>query len=593
MRRLLLSFLLIFAPLVALAQPAGDCSSEATLQGRTDILFCEPWSSATWYSDHGYKDDGEKTSPDPASGPDQTSVQANCFSGGPCLRVRCRAYTDGGCGGMLAHHWPIPGTQQEVYLRYYIRMSSNWSTENYCGDPSCIPSGSIGENTTSGGKWPGLADTRTNADPSGQCGNGGAYSDGINCWSGRLRYRNCIGSGGADICTAGGLETTRLGWYWYLPPASGANNQMFAAFDNRAWGTDMAGAGGTCASDPLNVGSTDSDATSCGKGAAGLVNGVWYRVELRIKMNTPGTANGIAEAYITKAGDTTHTLRYRKTNVKFREVGHDNLHVRTVWLDVHMGGEFNGPLTESYIELARMVVATKGLIGAFKPSGGPYTSNSFSVSVATSNPFSGLAGGQWQELPNTTIRSVIPSGPSGNPDAIVDAYSGGTIDTLRHRFIIWGGGHSDYSGSEVYAINLANSTVARIVESSSNPISRHTYGAMAYVAHTDQVYSSGGGTWPNGNVDNTTWLLNLSAGPPPTWTHDTDTNPMQLSYGTISRYDSVTQKVYIYDRDDLYTYNPSTGAYSGILQTGPHFTLDASGVIDTVRRRLEIGRAHV
>jgi len=355
----------------AWAQPAG-CAAEASLQGRDDILHCEPWSSSTWYTDGGYKDDGEKTSPDPASGPDETSVQTNCFASGPCLRVRCRAYTDGGCGGMLAHHWPIPGTQQEVYLRYYIRMSSNWSPENYCANASFC--GTLGANVDNGGKWPGLADVRTSADPSGQCGNGGAYSDGINCWSGRLKYRNCTGSGGADICTAGGgAETTRLGWYWYVPPAVTANNQEFGPFDNQSWGATNA----TCSASAVNLGSTGSDSTSCGKGAAGLKNSTWYRVELRIKMNTPGVADGIAEAWLAEVNaNGTETVKiggspppptYTKTNMKFREVGHDNLHVRTVWLDVHMGGEFVGPLTESYIELARMVVATKR-IGAFKAS---------------------------------------------------------------------------------------------------------------------------------------------------------------------------------------------------------------------------------
>lgn len=399
MKKYILSLLFWAFSMSAFAQ-AGNCSAEATLQGRTDVLFCEPWSSATWYSDHGYKDDGEKTNPDPASGPDQTSVQTNCFASGPCLRVRCRAYNDGGCGGMLAHHWPIPGTQQEVYLRYYLRMSSNWSPENYCGNASCIPSGSIGQNTTSGGKWPGLADVRTNADPSGQCGNGGAYSDGINCWSGRLRYRNCTGSGGADICRAGGgtAETTRLGWYWYIPPGgSDNNNQMFGPFDYMAWdsGPSSIVGDGSCGADHTNAGSvgTDPDASqatkdaydvaSCGKGAAGLKNSTWYRVELRIRMNTPGVSDGIAEAWISEVSSDgltdVSTLKYRKTNMKFREVGHDNLHVRTVWLDVHMGGEGNGPLTESYIELARMVVATKR-IGAFKSSG-TFISTPFNVRV--------------------------------------------------------------------------------------------------------------------------------------------------------------------------------------------------------------------
>lgn len=374
MKRFFAFLVFALATFSSSAQPSS-CTAEKSLQGRTDILHCEPWSSTTWYTN--YVDDGSKTAPTTATGPDETSTQTNCFAGGPCLRVRCRAYTDGGCGGMLAHHYPIPGTQQEVYLRYYIRTSSNWSPENYCANASFC--GTLGANVDNGGKWPGLADVRTSADPSGQCGNGGAYSDGINCWSGRLKYRNCLGSGGSDICTAGGTETTRLGWYWYVPPAVSANNQEFGPFDNQSWGTTNA----TCSASAVNLGSTGTDGTSCGKGAGGLKNSTWYRVELHIKMNTAGVADGVAEAWLSEVSSDgltdVSTLKYTKTNMKFRESGHDNLHVRTVWLDVHMGGEFVGPLTESYIELARMVVATKR-IGAFKASGS-YVSQPFTLQV--------------------------------------------------------------------------------------------------------------------------------------------------------------------------------------------------------------------
>lgn len=395
MKHLLALILCLFA-LPAIAQPAG-CAGEATLQGRDDILHCEPWSDANWWQ-NGYLDTGRKNVAEPATGPDQTSVQTNCFAGGPCLRVNCYAYNNGGCGGMLAHHWPIPGTQQEVYLRYYIRMASNWSPENYCGNVSCIPSGAIGENTTSGGKWPGLADVRTGSDPTGQCGNGGNLNGlGTNCWSARLRYRNCTGSGGADICRAGGgtNETTRLGGYLYVPPNDPTNLQDFAAFDNQSWDTDLHNVGSTCSASSNNHGSTGTDpdgnqsvqdgydATSCGKGLAGLKNSTWYRVEVRVKMNTVGSADGVYEAWIAEVSSDGLTdvgvLKYRKTNMVYRLAGHDNLHVRTVWLDVHMGGEFNGPLTDSYIELARMVVATD-YIGGFKPTG-DWVSDPFTVNV--------------------------------------------------------------------------------------------------------------------------------------------------------------------------------------------------------------------
>lgn len=369
MKKLLFFVLFSLLSLKAFAEPTS-CAGEASLSGRSDILHCEPWSSATWW-ENGYLETGRKNVSEPATSADQTSVQTNCFAGGPCLRVNCYAYNAGGCGGMLAHHWPIPGTQQEVYLRYYIRMSSNWDTTNY---------DSSGVAVDNGGKWPGLADVRTSGDTSGQCGNGGAYSDGINCWSGRLKYRNCTGSGGSDICTAGGGgETTRLGWYWYLPPATSPTNQEFGPFDNQSWGTTNA----TCSSSEANLGSTGTDNTSCGKGAAGLKNNTWYRVELRIKMNTAGVADGIAEAWISEVSSDgltdVSTLKYTKTNVKFRESGHDDLHVRTVWLDVHMGGEGVGPLTDSYIELARLVVATKR-IGGFRSSGS-FVSQPFTVNV--------------------------------------------------------------------------------------------------------------------------------------------------------------------------------------------------------------------
>jgi hypothetical protein len=280
-----------------------------------------------------------------------TVVSSGCVSGS-CLKVDMKQYQS----GALALHWPLKAAglaHEELYLRYYLKLGDNFNPA------LCTSDGAYADN---GGKFPGLADVRTNDDPAGQCGNGGAYADGISGWSGRLKFRNCIGSGGADICAAdiGGKQaTTRLGWYWYVPPASGNNNQALGAFDNQAWGTDMAGTGGTCGSHPLNVGSTGSDSSSCGKGAAGLVNGTWYLVELYTKMNTPGQANGVSRTWIN--GE----LKYEKTNMEYRKVGHDSLHVRTIWLNIHAGGEFMGLCTASHVMLDQMVAATGARVGAF------------------------------------------------------------------------------------------------------------------------------------------------------------------------------------------------------------------------------------
>jgi hypothetical protein len=359
--------LLLWLPGASWASPPAGCEGEGGLAARNDIIFCEEWESSTWYLTSGYYDDGEKTSPTAAGSGDVVNtslVESGCISG-KCLRVRCRAANDAdssnrGCSGMLSIWRAISGTQQSAYFRYYIWLSPNWSPLNYgnCAPP-CTPV--AGDN---GGKWPGFADVRTNADAYGQCGNGGAgsndnlpgdaWADGINCWSARLKYRNCLGSGSADICSAegGSSEKTRIGWYWYIPPYDADNNQAFGSWDNQSWGTDMPGSGGTCASDRINIGSTGTDGTSCGKGAAGIKNGKWYRLEGYIAMNTPGSDDGIARAWVNG------TLKYEKTNMRFREVGHDDLHVRGFWLDIHMGGEAVGPFYESYILLDQLVVAS-------------------------------------------------------------------------------------------------------------------------------------------------------------------------------------------------------------------------------------------
>lgn len=337
------------------AATQGNCTVEANLSGRNDVVFCEPWESSTWWQ-NGYQGDGTASRSIVATSSDvgNTSITSSGCISGSCLKVDMKQYQS----GALALHWPLKAAgvaPEELYLRYYLKLGETFDPELCSAD---------GAHTDNGGKFPGLADVRTNADPSGQCGNGGAFADGINCWSGRLKFRNCNGSGNADICAAdiaGKNATTRLGWYHYVPPAASNNNQEFGAFDNQGWGTNLygAGSGTSCASSPSNLGSTGSDASSCGKGPAGLVNGAWYLVELYVKMNTPGQANGISRAWIN--GE----LKYEKTNMQYRMVGHDNLHVRTIWLNVHAGGEAMGLCTASYVMLDQLVAATGARVGAF------------------------------------------------------------------------------------------------------------------------------------------------------------------------------------------------------------------------------------
>jgi len=131
---------------------------------------------------------------------------------------------------------------------------------------------------------------------------------------------------------------------------------------------------------------------------------------------------------------------------------------------------------------------------------------------------------EWIEVPGTKLRQVEP--PFKLPGivgfrAILDAWSGASFDTKRQRLIFQGGGHSDYVGNEVLALNLTSMTVERIwgpdrpesfrpqdgnlsvdavtginLTLTNNPTGTHTYRGIAYVPALDATVRVGQATAP-------------------------------------------------------------------------------------------------
>jgi len=73
---------------------------------------------------------------------------------------------------------------------------------------------------------------------------------------------------------------------------------------------------------------------------------------------------------------------------------------------------------------------------------------------------------QWVELTGTMMSALDPC-PSrdqvlcpyignGGQAAIMGSWGGGAYDTKRDRLIIWGGGHADYGGNEIYTFDIVN-----------------------------------------------------------------------------------------------------------------------------------------
>jgi hypothetical protein len=348
----LTSTLVFIVVVFALTPPAwapvlGDCSSEAGLAGRGDVVFCEPWESPTWWR-NGYVNSGQLTRPGPVSERDvrYTAIEtASCVSG-KCLKLRMKQFET----TALSIYWPLrnAGLQPEqLYLRYYLKLGPIWNNDN-CRNERGTP---VQEGH--GGKFPGLADIREERDPGGQCGFGGAPGDGIHCWSHRGGFRNCFsGSTGNQICeTVPGAITRYYGYVYFVGQEDATGSA--ALWDSDPWGQSF-GRGGTCSREPTNL------FCPVGRNRGVLVRERWYALEQFIKMNTPGKADGVIRGWVDGK------LAYEKTNMIFRLPGHDNLHVRLAWLDVYKGGVY-GNCNDGEIWLDQMVLATDAPIGPMKP----------------------------------------------------------------------------------------------------------------------------------------------------------------------------------------------------------------------------------
>jgi hypothetical protein len=221
--------------------------------------------------------------------------------------------------------------------------------------------------------------------------------------------------------------------------------------------------------------------------------------------------------------------------------------------------------------------------------------------AATSAPMpaalANLAPGQWLELPNTKIRSVLPAVvQQGSPTAIVNAWNGGTVDSARSRLLVWGGGHSDYWGNEMYALDLGSMSIQLIVPPSSHtseatctaalpdrtPTSRHVYDGLAYIAHADRMFATDGSLTPCGYAGGGTWTFGFGT---TAWQQMLGTGGPTTGYGTMAVYDAATKQVFVKDQADFYAYSLESNTYRKLNASTQSVDYHLSATIDTKRRK--------
>ncbi|MEM9189512.1 MAG: hypothetical protein AAGF12_10070 [Myxococcota bacterium] len=219
-----------------------------------------------------------------------------------------------------------------------------------------------------------------------------------------------------------------------------------------------------------------------------------------------------------------------------------------------------------------------------------------------------LPPGHWLEIPDSRLVQVAadPAGLnlSGRLErGLIAAWSGGVVDSTRGRLLVWGGGHDDYGGNEVYAFDLHTLSWSRLTDPTANPnrcgsensdgtpVSRHTYGGLAYIEHADRLFAFGGaldcGSPPE--RENVTWTLNLAT---LRWERRDPGGdiPWGVRFGIESDYDPMTRRVFLRDRQQIssYDFDANTWTEHAQSETGGWYGDDTTAAIDPVGRRMVI-----
>ncbi len=220
------------------------------------------------------------------------------------------------------------------------------------------------------------------------------------------------------------------------------------------------------------------------------------------------------------------------------------------------------------------------------------------------HPLDTLSAGHWYEVPNSHLEDAAPDPlPPGNIRNVIRAWSGAAYDTQRDRLLVWGGGHGDYGGNELYAFDVNTMTWSIIwgptpgnlipppgspcneTYPDGNPAARHTYDGLEYLpAPVDAFISAGGSLWcGSGSGSHATWMFDPTAG---TWVRRADFFS-SISVVVRSAYDPVTGHFFHAGSHSLAEFDPINNTWTvryyhsgGWWASGP-----ANAVIDPQRRK--------
>jgi len=234
--------------------------------------------------------------------------------------------------------------------------------------------------------------------------------------------------------------------------------------------------------------------------------------------------------------------------------------------------------------------------------------------AALAGPLDTLQPGEWYEAPNTLMSAVNPCPSnncnySGSQKNVVNAWNSAAFDTLRNRLIVWGGGHVDYGGNEIYAFNIDTLSWSRLTNPSTNiaddvdpypdgrPNPRHTYGTEVYIPSIDRFWVAGASLWETGSCNGNVWMYNFNASPPESGWEDQGSG--HADCGGLAAYDPGKDRVLLLAKVNgstkLYEFDPkkSSSRFSTLNGSPSDRRAYQMGVVDPIRRRLIVVGAGV
>jgi len=190
-----------------------------------------------------------------------------------------------------------------------------------------------------------------------------------------------------------------------------------------------------------------------------------------------------------------------------------------------------------------------------------------SICFAVNQTLVNLPADSWYQAPNTPMTPVCAPNANGYGCLeVMAAWSGAAYDPTHRLLIVWGGGHVNSDDNSVYVFSIDSMKWTRLINNTGSmsssdplangdPISRHTYGGLAYVTHANRFFACGGAIAGNGGNTTVTWTLNVASKAWQNMRPSGTTINSSFTYNTGCAYDPVSKLVAYSDIKGILTYD--------------------------------------